>query len=99
MLMRVVKKIEELTDDPEMVQYIDVEKGMELGRQQDIKEAAEKAAKEAAKKAAKEATEKATKETERKTKIETAKKMLEDKLDIKTISKYTGLSEDEIKKL
>lgn len=46
MLMRVVKKIEELTDDPDMVQYIDVEKGMELGRKEDI----EKAAKEAAEK-------------------------------------------------
>ena len=46
MLMRVVKKIEELTDDPDMVQYIDVEKGMELGRKEDI----EKAAKEASKK-------------------------------------------------
>ena len=32
MLMRVVKKISELTDDPDMVQFIDVEKGMELGR-------------------------------------------------------------------
>lgn len=44
MLMRVVKKLSELTDDPDMVQFIDVEKGMELGRKEDIKEAAEKAA-------------------------------------------------------
>lgn len=91
MLMRVVKKIEELTDDPEMVQYIDVEKGMELGRKKDIKEAAEKAAKKAAKKAAI--------ETEEKTRIETARKMLKDNLDIDSISKYTGLSKEEIKKL
>ena len=46
MLMRVVKKIEELTDDPDMVQYIDVEKGMELGRKEDIEKAAKEAAKE-----------------------------------------------------
>ena len=46
MTLEDVKKIEELTDDPDMVQYIDVEKGMELGRKQDI----EKAAKEAAEK-------------------------------------------------
>ena len=87
MLMRVVKKIEELTDDPEMVQYIDVEKGMELGRKKDIKEAAKKAAKKAAI------------ETEEKTRIETARKMLKDNLDIDSISKYTGLSKEEIKKL
>lgn len=43
MLMRVVKKLSELTDDPDMVQFIDVEKGMELGRKEDIKEAAEEA--------------------------------------------------------
>ena len=73
--MRAVKKIEELIDDPDMVQYIDVEKGMELGRKEDIKEATKK------------------------TRIEMAKKMLEDKLDISVISKYTGLSKDEIKKM
>ena len=32
-------------------------------------------------------------------KIETARKMLEDNLDIKMISKYTGLSSEEIKEL
>ena len=74
-----------------MVQFIDVEKGMELGHKEDIQEAAQKAAKEAEKKA--------TIETEKKTKIETAKRMLEDKLDISVISKYTGLSKDEIKKM
>ena len=83
MLMRVVKKIEELTDDPDMVQYIDVEKGMELGRKEDIEKAAKKAAKEASKKE----------------KIETAKKMLKDKLDVNVISKYTGLSKEEINSL
>ncbi len=87
MLMRAVKKIEELTDDPDMVQYIDVEKGMELGRKEDIKEAAEKAAKKAAI------------ETEEKTRIEMAKKMLEDKLDIELISKITDLSKEQIEKL
>ena len=99
MLMRVVKKIEELTDDPEMVQYIDVERGMELGRKEDIQIAAEKAANKAAKKAAKEAAKEATIKTEKKTKIETARKMLKDNLDIDSISKYTGLSKEEIKKL
>jgi predicted transposase/invertase (TIGR01784 family) len=36
---------------------------------------------------------------EKRGKIETAKRMLEDGLPIETISKYTGLTEDEIKKL
>ena len=31
--------------------------------------------------------------------LETAKKMLDDNLSIDMVSKYTGLSEDEIKKL
>ena len=48
MLMRVVKKIEELTDDPDMVQYIDVEKGMEYGHKLDIQQAVEKAEKKTA---------------------------------------------------
>ena len=83
MLMRVVKKIEELTDDPDMVQYIDVEKGMELGRKEDI----EKAAKEAAEKAAEE------------NKIETARKLLKNNVDINIIIDSTGLSKEEIEKL
>ena len=58
MLMRVVKKIEELTDDPDMVQYIDVEKGMEYGRKLDR----EKAIKEG------------IEQGKHKTKLETAKK-------------------------
>ena len=87
MLMRVVKKIEELTDDPDMVQYIDVERGMELGRKEDI----EKAAKEAAKKAAEEAT--------KENKIETARKLLKNNVDINIIIDSTGLSKEEIEKL
>ena len=87
MLMRVVKKIEELTDDPDMVQYIDVEKGMELGRKEDIEKAAKKAAKEAAKEATKATT------------IETAKKMIKKNMKIEDIIDITGLSEEEIKKL
>ena len=83
MLMRVVKKIEELTDDPDMVQYIDVEKGMELGRKEDIEKAAKEAAKEASKKE----------------KIETARKLLKNKVDINIIADSTGLSKDEINKL
>ena len=38
-------------------------------------------------------------EGETKKQIEIAKKMLEDNLDVNTISKYTGLSIDEIEKM
>ena len=91
MLMRVVKKIEELTDDPDMVQYIDVEKSMEYGHKLDIQQAVEKAEKKTAKEVAI--------ETEKKTKVETARKMLDEKLDINLISKITGMSKEEIEKL
>ena len=83
MLMRVVKKIEELTDDPDMVQYIDVEKGMELGRKQDIEKAAKEAAKEASKKE----------------KTETARKMLKKNMKLEDIIDITGLSKEEIQKI
>ena len=38
-------------------------------------------------------------ETKKETKIETAKKMIEDNFSIESIIRYTGLSEDEIRKL
>ena len=41
----------------------------------------------------------AMKEGIEKNTLETAKKMLDDNLSIDMVSKYTGLSEDEIKKL
>ena len=64
-----------------------LKKEWNLAVKKDIKEAAKKAAKKAAI------------ETEEKTRIETARKMLKDNLDIDSISKYTGLSKEEIKKL
>ena len=86
MLMRVVKKIEELTDDPDMVQYIDVEKGMEYGHKLDIQQAVEKAEKKAEEKA-------------QKVKIETARKLLKNNVDINIIIDSTGLSKKQIKEL
>ena len=83
MLMGVVKKNEELTDDPDMVQYIDVEKGMELGRKEDIEKAAKEAANEASKKE----------------KIETARKLLKNNVDINIIVDSTSLSKEDIEKL
>ena len=38
-------------------------------------------------------------ETKKETKIETAKKMIEDNFSIESITRYTGLTEEEIRKL
>lgn len=54
---------------------------------------------EAVEKATKEVTEEVTERVTKKTVIETAKRMLDDKLDLNLISKYTNLSIDEIKNI
>jgi len=87
MLMKAVKKIEELLENPDLVRYIDDEKAMEFGHKQDIEEAVEKATKEI--------TEKVTEEVT----LRNARKMLEEHIPLKTISKVLGLSEKEINKL
>ena len=86
MTLEDAKKIEELTDDPDMVQYIDVEKGMEYGHKLDIQQAVEKAEKKAEEKA-------------QKVKIETARKLLKNNVDINIIIDSTGLSKKDIEKL
>lgn len=87
MLMRVEKKIEELSKNPDLVRYIDDEAAMRFGHQKDIEDAVEKATKEV------------TKEVKKKKTIEIAKKMLDENADISFISKVTGLSENSIKNL
>ena len=87
MLMKVVKKVESLTEDPTNPHYwdsyFDTEKAMEFGRKMAIKEALEKN----------------TKEVSKQKDIETAKKMLKETSDISFISRITDLKEEEIKKL
>ena len=67
----------------------------EMERRTELIEALDRNTKEVTEKVTEEVTEKVTK----KRNIEIAKKMLEDDLDIKTISKYSGLSEEEIKNI
>lgn len=83
MLMRAEKKIEELTENPDLVRYIDDEKAMEFGHKQDIEIAYEEGHNSGKRSAL----------------IETAKKMIEEKIDISTISKICGLTKKEIEKL
>ena len=54
MLMRVVKKIEELSKNPDLVMYIDDEKAMEFGHKLDIEDARKEKAIETAKRLLKE---------------------------------------------
>ena len=87
MLMKVVKKLEDLCENPDMIKLIDDEKAMEFGHMMDIKEAH------------KAGFDEGEVSGSQKEKIETAKKMLEDRLDIITIQKYTGLSKEKIESL
>ena len=91
MLMKVVKKLEYLCENPDMIKLIDDEKAMEFGHKQDIKEAEKKA------------HDSGYSEGEalgsQKEKIEIAKRMLKMKIDIEDISQATNLSIDEIEKL
>ena len=87
MLMRAEKKIEELSENPDLIKYIDDEKAMEFGHKQDIEEAYE------------DGRTLGIESGKEMKKIEIAKKMLKDKLDIDVISKYTGLSKKQIEDL
>ena len=95
MLMRVEKKIEELTKNPDLVRYIDDEAAMRFGHQQDIQIAVEKATKEVTDKVTKDVTKNITE----KNAIETAKKMIKDGFDLDTISKYVACPKEKLEKL
>jgi len=106
-----VKEIERLSKDPDIVSYFNEQKIEEMARRMDIEAEVEEAVEKAVEKAVEEAIEENTKKVEEETTkkvteevternaIETARRMLEDKLDVATISKYTGLSKEEIEKL
>ena len=78
-----MKNVEELNEDSEFVSIISPDKDNEMV----INTLKNEAIKEGRLEGKKENT------------LETAKKMLDDNLSIDMVSKYTGLSEDEIKKL
>ena len=95
MLMRVVKKIEELSENPDLVRYIDDEKAMEFGHKLDIEDAVEKATEEVTEKVTKQVTKQVTKEIS----LRNARKMLGKNMNVEDIIEITGLSKEEIEKL
>lgn len=90
-LMKVVKKLEELSEDPNSENYwdsyFDTEKAMEFGRKQDIEAARKDGYSEGQEVGAKEKAK------------ETARNLLKKNIDINIISEATGLSIEEIKNI
>lgn len=98
-LKEAVKKLDNLSEDEKMQRIADLrqkaimdekaiyEKGLEIGIEKGIQRGIEKG------------IEKGIMEGSQKEKIEIAKKMLELKIDIETIAKATGLTEQEIEKI
>ena len=98
-LKEAVKKLDNLSEDEKMQRIADLrqkaimdekaiyEKGLEIGLEKGIQRGMEKG------------IEKGIMEGSQKEKIEIAKKMLELKIDIETIAKATGLTEQEIEKI
>ena len=98
-LKEAVKKLDNLSEDEKMQRIADLrqkaimdekaiyEKGLEIGIEKGIQRGMEKG------------IEKGIMEGSQKEKIEIAKKMLELKIDIETIAKATGLTEQEIEKI
>ncbi len=99
MLMKVVKKLENLSEDPNSPHYwdsyFDTEKAIEFGRKLEMKKAIEEKTKEVTEKVTNEVTEKVSKEKA----IDIAKAMLKDNADINNIVKYTGLTKNEVEDL
>lgn len=98
-LKEAVKKLDNLSEDEKMQRIADLrqkaimdekaiyEKGLEVGIEKGMKEGIQRG------------IEKGIMEGSQKEKIEIAKKMLELKIDIETIAKATGLTEQEIEKI
>ena len=96
MLMRVEKKIEELSKNPDAVNYIDIEKAMEYGHKKDIKEAHDSGFEEGHSSGFNEGHSSGFEEGREKNKIGIAKKLLQKKMNIKDIIEITDLSKEQI---
>lgn len=102
-LKEAVKKLDNLSEDEKMQRIADLrqkaimdekaiyEKGLEVGIEKGMKEGIQRGIEKG--------IEKGIMEGSQKEKIEIAKKMLELKIDIETIAKATGLTEQEIEKI
>ena len=110
-LKEAVKKLDNLSEDEKMQRIADLrqkaimdekaiyEKGLEVGIEKGIQRGMEKGMKEGIQRGIEKGIEKGIMEGSQKEKIEIAKKMLELKIDKKTIAEATGLTEQEIEKI
>ena len=87
MMEKYKEKIEKLNEDPEFIEVVSKEKDAEMVHNTLIKEGYEQG------------IEVGISQGSTSEKYEIAKNMLKDKVDISTISKYTGLSKEEIEEL
>ena len=98
-LKLMVKKIEKLSKNPDLVQYIKDEKLRKIAYEMDMKESKETGYSEGRESGYSEGRESGYKEGLEENKVKTAKKMLEKNMDIKDISDVTGFNEEDILKL
>ena len=110
-LKEAVKKLDNLSEDEKMQRIADLrqkaimdekaiyEKGLEIGIEKGIQRGMEKGMEEGIQRGIEKGIEKGIMEGSQKEKIEIAKKMLELKIDKKTIAEATGLTEQEIEKI
>ena len=82
-----VKKIEKLSKNPDLVQYIKDEKLRKIAYEMDMKESKETGYSEGRESGYSEGV------------IETVRNLIKEKADINIVSKATGMTVDEIKKL
>ena len=75
------------------------EKGIKIGEKRGVEIAEKRGVERGVKIGEKRGEERGVEIGEKRGKIKTAKRMLEDGLPIETVSKYTGLNENEIKRL
>ena len=102
-LMKVVKKLENLSEDPNSEHYwdsyFDTEKAMEFGRKQDIEAARQEGYSKGHDSGYSEGHDSGYLEGAKEKTKETARTLLKKNIDINIISEATGLSIEEIKKL
>ena len=93
--MSCIRKVEELSTDPNFVGYYDLEEA----HRQDIASSYDTGLEEGMGKGIKQGIEQGIKQGIEQEKLSIAKNMLKEKIEISLISKYTGLSVDTIKEL
>ena len=92
---KLLKEVDRNSRNEEVYELYEKYSREEMERRTELKEAIEKTTKEVTNKV----TDDVTKKVKKQSQIDIAKKMLDEKIGIDIVSKVTGLSKDEIKKL